>query len=319
VGCGTHPARALGPATALLRRARDFPADLTIVHTEIPIWAAQTLIRDGRRVAVDVEDWYSEDLLYRDRLARPLKLLREAESFALRHAAYASATSQSMAAALAREFRCPLPIVLRNCFPLQRSSRLDRRETAVSPRFIWFSQTIGPGRGLELFLAAWGKTIHPSQVFLLGDERPGYREQLLRLVPAGRRDRIHFIPLVTPAELPDKLGEFDLGLALEPHRPLNRDVTITNKIFQYLNAGLAIVATDTSGQTEVLEATPDVGLLVRATETTRFARQLDEVLSDPERLRAMQSAARRAAENLFSWEHEAPHLLAAVRSAIGAP
>ena len=64
-------AQSLGPATALLRFARSHPADLTIVHTEIPIWAAQYLIRDGRRVAVDVEDWYSEDLMFTDRRSRP--------------------------------------------------------------------------------------------------------------------------------------------------------------------------------------------------------------------------------------------------------
>ncbi len=316
---GIESARALGPASALRRRARQFPAELTIVHTEIPIWAAQSLIQDGRRVAVDVEDWYSEDLLYRDRLARPLKLLRRAEAFALRHAVYSSATSHAMADALAREFKCPPPVVLRNCFPLQAGSRTDQPPGTEPPRFIWFSQTIGPGRGLELFLSAWAKTARPSEVYLLGDERPGFREELLRLLPPGRRSDLYFLPLVRPAELPGKLAEFDIGLALEPRRPLNRDVTITNKIFQYLNAGLAVVATDTAGQTEVLQTAPGIGLLVKATETTRFARQLDEMLGNPDGLRAMQGAARHAAETRFSWEHEAPRLLAAVQQAIGRP
>lgn len=309
-------AQTLGPASALLRFARRFPADLTIVHTEIPIWAAQHLINDGRRVAVDVEDWYSEDLLYADRQSRPIRILRHAEEFALRHAVYASATSQSMADALASAYHCPPPIVLRNSFPLQTVSRTERPASTGSPSFIWFSQTIGPGRGLELFFAAWARTTRPSMVYLLGDERPGYRQKLLDRLPAARRGDLHFIPLVPPEQLPAKLAEFDIGLALEPRWPLNRNITITNKILQYMNAGLAIVATDTAGQSEVMAAAPDCGLLIAAHETTEYAAKLDALIGDHARLRAAQLASRAAAEREFCWERETPRLLAAVARAI---
>ena len=313
---GVETAQTLGPASTLLRFARSFPADLTIVHTEIPIWAAQYLIRDGRRVAVDVEDWYSEDLLYADRQSRPIKLLRHAEEAALRQAVYSSATAQSMADALTTAYQCPPPIVIRNSFPLQSRSRVDTPAATGAPRFIWFSQTIGPGRGLELFFAAWARTKQPSKVYLLGDERPGYRQKLLNRLPPARRGDLHFIPLVTPEQLPRKLAEFDIGLALEPRWPLNRNITITNKILQYMNAGLAVIATDTAGQKEVMAAAPDCGLLITAHETTEYAQQLDALLGDRARLRATQFAARAAAEREFCWERETPRLLAAVARAL---
>jgi len=312
-------AQSLGPARALLRFARSHPADLTIVHTEIPIWIAQYLIRDGRRVAVDVEDWYSQDLLFADRRSRPLRLLRKAESFVLHHAAYASATSESMATALAEAYGCPRPLVLCNTFPLQSRSRLDNPARHEVPSFIWFSQTVGPGRGLELFLSAWALTRTRSEVYLLGDVRPDYRQHLLSRLPAARRAALKFITPVPPDDLPFKLAEFDIGLALEPHWPLNRDVTISNKIFQYLNAGLAVIATDTAGQSEVMHAAPDCGLLVQAHESTRLAGQLDALLGNPERLRACQTAALTAAVTQFNWAHAAPRLLAAVDTALQSP
>ncbi len=313
---GIETAQTLGPASALLRFARTFPANLTIMHTEIPIWAAQYLIRDGRRVAVDVEDWYSEDLLFADRQSRPIKLLRHAEEAALRQAVYSSATAQSMADALTAAYHCPTPIVIRNSFPLHPRSRVDTPATTGVPSFIWFSQTIGPGRGLELFFAAWARTRQPSKVYLLGDERPGYRQKLLSRLPPARRGALHFIPLVTPEQLPDKLAEFDIGLALEPRWPLNRNITITNKILQYMNAGLAVIATDTAGQKEVMAAAPDCGLLITAHETAEYAQKLDELLGDHARLRATQLAARAAAEREFCWERETPRLLAAVARAL---
>lgn len=309
-------AQSLGPAGALLRRARAHPADLTIVHTEIPIWVAQFLIRDGRRVAADIEDWYSEDLLFADRRTRPLRLLRAAEHFVLHHGAYASATSLSMSAALAETYRCPPPLVIRNTFPLQPRARCDRPPGRSAPAFIWFSQTIGPGRGLELFLAAWARTQHPSHLYLLGDERPGYARTLHGRLPASHRGRIHFLPVVTPEKLPDRLADFDIGLALEQRWPRNRDVTIPNKIFQYMNAGLALVTTDTAGQSEVMRAAPDSGLLLPAHETTRNAIALDRLLADPARLRRCQLASRAAAAAEFSWEHDSPRLLAAVDAAL---
>jgi len=312
-------AQSLGPARALLRFARSHPADLTIAHTEIPIWAATHLIEDGRRVAVDVEDWYSEDLLFADRLSRPIRLLRRAENLVLNRAVYASATSESMATALADAYGCARPVVLRNTFPLQPVSRIDRPLGTEPPAFIWFSQTVGPGRGLELFLAAWSRTRVASRVYLLGDVRPGYRQHLLGRLPAERRGDLRFVPLVTPEALPGRLAEFDLGLALEPHWPRNRDITITNKITQYLNAGLALIATDTAGQTEIMEAAPGSGLLVQAHETTQLAAQLDTLLGDRDRLRACQAAARAAAVSQFSWEHDAPRLLGAVERALATP
>lgn len=312
-------AQSLGPATALLQRARAFPADLTIVHTEIPLWVAQFLIRDGRRVAADIEDWYSEDLLFADRRTRPLRLLRKTEHFVLTHCAYASATSTSMATALVAAYACQLPSVIRNTFPLQPRARVDRPAGEAPPKFIWFSQTIGPGRGLELFLAAWTQTKIRSEVYLLGDERPGYPQHLLERLPAEYRSRVHFLPVVTPEKLPDRLAEFDIGLALEQRWPRNRDVTIPNKIFQYMNAGLALVTTDTAGQTEVMRSAPESGLLVPAHETALNAAALDRLLGDPARLRSCQLAARAAAVAEFCWEKDSLRLLAVVAHALQPP
>ncbi|HTQ30166.1 MAG TPA: glycosyltransferase [Opitutaceae bacterium] len=309
-------AQALGPARALLRRALATPADLTIAHTEIPLWAAAALIRAGRAVAVDMEDWYSRDLLPEDRRTRPLKLLARAEKFALQHTRYVSTTSQSLADALAAAYEGSPPVVLRNVFPLQARTRLDRKTGDEPPAFVWFSQTIGRGRGLELFFEAWIRLTRPSRVTLIGGGGTAYREALLRPLPAGRQAFVSFLPFLAPTALADKLTEYDIGLALEETAPANRNLTIGNKIFQYLNAGLAVAATATAGQSEVLRAAPDAGLLVATPEPAVFARQLDDLLAEPARLRAMQAAARRAAEQQFCWERETPRLLAAVGQAL---
>jgi len=185
------------------------------------------------------------------------------------------------------------------------------------PALFWFSQTLGPGRGLEQFLAAWARTRHESRVVLLGEARAGFAAQLRALVPESHRPRLEFLPLVPPADLPALIARHDIGLALEQPFIVNRDLTITNKILQYLNAGLAVVASDTAGQREVLAHEPGAGLIVKTDDTAAFAAALDGLVADRGQLAARQRAARRLAETTYCWEREAPRLLALVAGSLG--
>ncbi len=315
--CRIRSMESLGPARALLAEARRTTADLTIVHNEVPHWVGTQLLAEGRRVAVDFEDWHSEDLLPEDRTSRPLERLREIERVLLSKAAYVSTTSLALARGLQLRYGSDLPVVISNSFPLQPDPRVA--STTAAPAFFWFSQTLGPGRGLELFLAAWAKTSRPSRVVLLGEDRGRFSERLLALLPETHRGRVSFLALVPPSELPSVIARHDIGLALEQPFIVNRDLTITNKILQYLNAGLAVVASNTAGQREVLAHDPAVGVLVNLSETTEFAAELDALLSDRAALAARQQAARQLAEKTYCWEQEAPRLVATVQAALAQP
>ena len=312
-----HDIGALGPAGALLRKARHLPADLTIVHNEISHWVGIRLITEGRRVSADIEDWHSEDLLPDERTRRPLALIRSVERTLLHRAVYTTTTSHALADALHTRYGGRRPEVITNAFPLQPDPRTG--EPGQPPSFFWFSQTLGPGRGLEHFFAAWKLTRHPSRVVLLGEVHGDYAQHLLARLPAERRTAVSFLPLVSPAELPTVIARHDIGLALEQSFIMNRDLTVTNKIIQYLNAGLAVVASDTAGQSEILTQSPDAGIIVETHETSRFAAALDELLADRKSLQQHQRAARRLAETTYCWEREAPRLTALVARALIAP
>lgn len=311
---GWQSPQAFGPVHALLRQARRLPAELTIVHTEAPMWVGRELLDQGRRVAVDFEDWHAEDLLPADRAIRPQRLLAEMEGELVRRSVYTSTTSAVLAGALQARYGGKRPGIITNSFPLQPDPRTG--PLGRPPRLFWFSQTIGPGRGLEEFFSAWTRTRQPSQIVLLGEPRPGYKDQLLASVPAERRSAVAFRPLVPATELPTVIAQHDIGLALEVGTIVNRDLTITNKILQYLNAGLAVMASDTAGQREVLSHSPEAGVIVKLDDPIAFAAALDRLLADSSVLSARQGAARRLAETHYCWEHEIPNLLALVDQAM---
>jgi len=311
---GLNTIHALGPAQALLAAARREPADLTIVHNEIAHWVGLRLIDDGRVVAADIEDWHSEDLLPADRLRRPLNQLRRMEHMLLHRAVYTTTTSDALASALHTRYAGRRPEVLTNSFPLQPLAPHEKSE--APPAFFWFSQTLGRGRGLEPFVAAWARMQRPSRLVLLGEGSGTFAQELRASVPPARQGHLEFLRLVPAGELPELIARHDIGLALELAAIPNRDLTITNKIIQYLNAGLAIVATDTRGQREVLSHAPTAGMIVALDEQAGLSACLDEFIADRSLLARRQAAARALAATRYCWEGEAPKLLALVATAL---
>ncbi|MFT3782022.1 MAG: glycosyltransferase [Nibricoccus sp.] len=313
---GFETLHALGSARLLRREVFAQDADLTIVHNEIPFWIGCELLRRGRLVAADFEDWYSEDLLPSARRYRPIRKIQNLERTLLQRAVYCSTTSGALSAALAARYQAPAPLVVTNSFPLQ--SYPSNAVPGSPPVMFWFSQTIGPGRGLEEFFRAWTRTAHPGRTVLLGNVQLGYDRHVFGLLPETHRKLVCFRPFVEPSKLPTIIAAHDIGLALEPDTPANKNLTISNKILQYLNAGLAVVASHTAGQREVLAHAPEAGVLVDLAATADFAAKLDALLVERTRLVQAKAAARKLAESQYCWERESPRLLARVRQAIDA-
>jgi len=308
---------ALGPVRPLLRAARLRPARLRLAHVEGGLWVAAALRRDGELVSADFEDWYSEDLPPADRRHLPLQLLRQTEQTMLHQAAFTTAPSAAMADALQARYGGRRPLVITNSFPLQPRPATDT--ISEPPVLFWFSQTLGPGLGLEAFLNAWSRTQQPSRLVLLGADHSGTADRLRLSLPASFRDRLTVLSPVPPDDLPALIARHDLGLALEDAAIPSRDLTITNKILQYLNAGLAVVATGTAGQREVLAGTDNAGIVINPSDPGGTARQLDELLGDRSALLTARGAARRLAETTYCWELEAPKLIALVSAALAGP
>jgi glycosyltransferase involved in cell wall biosynthesis len=110
-------------------------------------------------------------------------------------------------------------------------------------------------------------------------------------------------------ELLSRISEHDIGLATEEYVPDSRNLTITNKILQYLQGGLAVVATDTLGQQEVAWAAPGAVMLFGNKDRQGLASLLNSLLNDPTRVQQAKQAALQAARETFCWENQQPWLV----------
>lgn len=318
---GHLSARVLGPgAPELLRAARGICADLTMVHSEAGLWVGRKLLDQGLRVGVDFEDWFSRDQLPADRNATAREALHSLEHFMLRNAHCCLTTTSVMAEAMAADAETiRVPTVVRNCFPTMTTGVADPVDgdpvdkAAVS--FYWFSQTIGPGRGLETLAQALPLLRGHWQLNLRGSLH-GYREWFERTFPREIRGRIQCLDPVTNAELPLRTRSHDVGLAIELPYCLNKQLTASNKIHEYLRAGLAVIATRTQGQQEVMQASPGAGVLVDASDAQALATAMQRMLDEPLHLLSCQRSSAQAGHLVWDWPLHEPILLRALANAI---
>jgi glycosyltransferase involved in cell wall biosynthesis len=284
------------------------PADWFIAHTQAALPAAAAAARKwNARLGFDCEDLLAE--LGSD----PPEIVRLIEKEFLPRCDYVSVPSQCIGEHLMRTYHIRNPVVLYNVFPTALAEGMPPPHQRITRRVLrvhWFSQTIGAGRGLEEAVEAVGLLDQDVELHLRGRIADGFQtklEELARQCNAGGKIIVH--PTVGHDELIKTMDEFDVGLALERSDNGNYSRTITNKVFSYLLAGLAIAATDTPGQREILAQIPSTGFLYPTGDAQALADRLLKWQRDRDALRAAQQAAWDAARERFCWDVEQEKLL----------
>lgn len=296
---------------AALSLASSEGADWVIAHTQaaLPI-AAVAARRLNARLGFDCEDLLSELGL------DPPEIVRLIERRYLPTCDYISVPSASMAERLAAQHDIDLPIVLHNVFPLKLAEGLvaPKNRSYDGPlRLHWFGQTIGEGRGLEEAVTAINSLGTSVELHLRGRVTESERARLESIAGRhGANAKLIFHPLVNHDELIKTLDQFDVGLSLErPDNP-NYSRALTNKLFSYLLAGLAIAATDTMGHREVFSDAPAAGFLYPAGAPQALAEKLRGWIDDRQSLRAAQQVAWDSARVRFCWDIEKEKFLSLV-------
>lgn len=304
----------------LYRIAKQRKADLYIVHLEQALWVGRKLLKDGCKVAIDVEDWYSEDGLPADRVLRPIRLMKDCEQYLLQNAVYSTTTSKALSTALTEAYQCRPPGVIYNSFSVGErldidGKMLDRSNPAI-PSIIWFSQTIGPGRGLEQLVAALKDIDFPFELHIRGTPRPGYESALLEELPESLTSKIFFHPQVPQDELLSRLSEHDIGYCGELGNCLSRDLTITNKALEYLRAGLAVIASDTAGHMEVASVVRTGVVVYQQNNIASLQKILKMLLGELATLEEAKRASRAGMESVLAWPKSEDRLVSFCEHAV---
>jgi len=199
-------------------------------------------------------------------------------------------------------------ILINNCF-LQYE--FDPPKSASQKiKFVWFSQYIDIGRGLEMIIPILNDFANQIELHLIGETRKDFYNSFIR-----DHDYIYCYAPMLQDELHRKLSEFDVGLALEsPEQDFNRDICLTNKIFAYAQAGLFILATDTQGQTEFISRHSSFGKLFNQDSITDTIKCLIDNIGTIQTTKMKRYTEAKS----LSWENEKGKLIGIVNEVINA-
>ena len=278
-------------------------ADLFYGGTSATLAAvADAARRQGVPYALDLEDLHSAESAAPD-ADFTHALARRVEGAVVGRAAAITTSSAPIAWAYHARYGI-VPRVVSNTFPLP-STPPDFVRRPGPLRLYWFSQTIGPGRGLEDAIAAAGRAGVEAELHLRGRPADGY-VATLEQVRAAHAPRLAIVrhPPAPPDAMVDLARGYDVGLALEQMTVLNHQLALSNKALTYILAGIAVALTDTPGQRVLgVDLGPgrgpvppgDIGALAAL-----FARWA----ADPDALLDAKRAAWAAAVGRWHWEHE---------------
>ena len=296
---------------ALARLASAEPADVVIGHNlaALPA-AARAAARLGARLGFDIEDLHTGELPDRPEHDAERRMRERLEARLLPRCDLLTASSEGIANEIVRLYGVRRPEVVLNVFPrAERAAEESSRTTGVRSIY-WYSQVIGPDRGVEEALRALAMLDLPVELHLRGELLPSYEGPLHALTAElGIAGRVHLWPPAPPGELVALAQRHDIGLALEQPVSRNRQLCVTNKLFTYLLAGLAVAATDTIGQRGIMESVPEAGFLYPPGDVASLAAGLRRLLVEPGLLDRARRAARRASDDRYCWELERDRLV----------
>lgn len=288
-------------AYPLLHQAQHYPAQLYIAHYLGALPAAIRAARkQGAKIIFDAEDFHRGEQPY---YARQLKDTAEMED-ALLPKVNVITTASPLISEAYRALYPAIPVyTIRNVFS---KAAMQKPANACAPtlKIFWFSQHIGPYRGLEVLVEALN--LLPGlniTVTMMGNaKREGYREKLLALSNAPQR--IVFKDPVDPSEIFRVAAEHHVGLAGEIPNCLNKELCLSNKIFTYMLAGNAVLASDMRGQKAFMDDYQGIGFTYKHDDPMDLAVRIKSYCLDRDLLNKHRQKAIATVQASLNWEKE---------------
>lgn len=278
--------------------------DLIIAHTLPTLYPAYNFAKKtNTKFIFDIEDYHPGEVISNDeknekarRIFLIKKLLPKASFIS-----YASPLIGKHSLKLLDNYPENQHKLINNCFSQSEFQFAENNSGKI--KFVWFSQNISQGRGLELVVPVLAKFKNKIELHLIGNLYHNFYTNFL----SEYSDFIKIIQPLPQTKLNLKISKFDIGLAVELETAdFNRQVCLTNKIWAYFQAGLYILASDTPAQMQFLDKHKNAGLISEQ-NTESFEKAIRKIILDIDKIRDKKKERFNYAQK-FSWENESEKL-----------
>lgn len=232
------------------------------------------------------------------------RLVAHVEKLLIPRASAVITTTETRAKYLARLYKIARPAVLQNRprYVASQKSRLLHQALGIPEAcpVVLYQGGLQSGRGLEKLVRCTSR-LKNAHVVLIGGGR--LTQPLIDLRDSlGLQDRVHFIPTVALSELPKYTAAADIAVQPIENTCFNHFSTDSNKLFEYIIAGVPSVATNFP---EIRKIVNQYGIGLLATEGNEddLVNCLNRLIEDPE-LRAKLAENSMIAAKDLCWESQ---------------
>lgn len=162
-------------------------------------------------------------------------------------------------------------------------------------------------KGIDILLQALAQVPRAKGLIVGGHDKEADLERTRALArELGIADRVTFTGLVEPARVPEHLARVRVLVLPNPASAISTHFTSPLKLFEYMAAGRAIVASDLPAIREVLRDGEN-GLLVTPGDAAAFASAIERLLDDTVLAENIARTARTDASD-YTWARRAERL-----------
>lgn len=293
----------------LIREAKKHQADFYIAHNLGALPAAVKAAKKYKaKCGFDAEDFHRNET---DNSTTSLKykLTKYIEDKYLPLTNYVTASSPQITAVYKQLYPLIDPVTILNVFPKTSAVNALAENLTEPIKIVWFSQTTGSNRGIEdMILALKLLNTKSFELHLLGNASNEIKDVFCDMAGVVS-NRLFFHQPIAPDDVVAFVSQFDIGLASEPGFSINNELALSNKIFTYLQAGLAIIASNTPAQQSFLTAHSNVGALYPTKNAQVVADILADYNGDRQKLFDTRQASLKLGTEQLNWENESVKFL----------
>jgi glycosyltransferase involved in cell wall biosynthesis len=171
---------------------------------------------------------------------------------------------------------------------------------AGTPFAVGFVGTLRPWHGVPTLADAFAALVasDPTYRLLVVGDGPLAEDLRMRVEASGFRPQVELTGAVPPDRVPDLLRRMDLAVA--PYPPIDDFYFSPLKIYEYLAAGLPVVASNVGDLSGVLDG-GRLGVLTEPGDPTALAQAIASLRADPARRGQMSRDGRRHVVEHHDW------------------
>jgi len=204
--------------------------------------------------------------------------------------------NEKIAEIYTEKYKVPVTVI-KNVPSLDNSIKTPFEFVKDDERIILYQGSLNKGRGLELMIDAM-PLLKNVLLIIIGD---GYQLEKLKnqVTHAALQDKVIFLGKKLPEELAGLTKNADVGISLEEDLGLNYRYALPNKIFDYIQAGVPVVASDLPLLDQLFQEFK-VGEVLRKRDPESLAGLIEKVISNKD---SYQEALKEA-RSFYNWNNE---------------